>query len=536
METAPDFGVWCRPISAFLITVAIEMSRKESTMEQTKENQEYLLEMRGIEKSFGGVHALKGVDFTLKKGEVNVLLGENGAGKSTLIKAIAGAHSPDKGTILIEGKPTVIHNPIEAQKLGIGTVYQEFNLVPHMTVYENVFVANHILKGKVIKLLDRKEMIRRSEAVLHSIGVDFDVTEKIVNLGIAQQQMVEIAKAIAMNVKLLILDEPSAVLTENETKNLFKVVRELRDRGIGIIFISHRLEEIYEIGDRITILRDGALITEINMHQRQIGIDEIIKYMVGRSLDAKYPKVHLPKGEEILRVEGFSSGKRFRDVSFTLHKGEVLALSGLVGAGRTEVAKAIFGAYPHSSGRVWLEGKELHIRGPQDAIRYGIGYVTEDRKKEGLILRLPIRTNMAIVDIKQFLTAGFIIRGKQMEQCCQDIAGQLRLNTNDLDMAASSLSGGNQQKISLAKWLIAHCKVILFDEPTRGVDVGAKVEIYHIINDLVKNGVGVIMISSEMPEILGMADRILVMCEGQVTAELDAASATQEQIMSFATR
>ena len=505
-------------------------------MEQAVEARDFLLEMRGIHKSFAGVHALKGVDFTLKKGEVNVLIGENGAGKSTLIKAVAGAHQPDKGTILFEGKEVAIHNPIEAQHMGIGTVFQEFNPVPHMTVYENIFVANHILKGNVIKLLDHKEMIRRSKEILNSIGVDFDVTEKVIHLGVAQQQMIEIAKALAMNVKLLILDEPSAVLTENETKNLFKVVRDLRQRGIGIIFISHRLEEIYEIGDRITILRDGALITVLDLHEQNVEIDEIIRHMVGRNLDEKYPKVNFTRGEEIFRVEGFCSGKRFQDVSFSLHKGEILAFAGLVGAGRTEVAKAIFGAYPHSAGRVWLEGQELHITYPQDAIKHVISYVTEDRKREGLILRLPIRTNMALVDIDQFLKAGFIIKAKELEESCLSIADQLRLNTKDLDMPASSLSGGNQQKVSLAKWLIAHSKVIFFDEPTRGVDVGAKVEIYNIINDLVKAGVGVIMISSEMPEILGMADRIIVMCEGRITAELDAHTATQEQIMSYATR
>lgn len=505
-------------------------------MEHITGKAELLLEMQGIEKSFAGVHALKGVDFSLRAGEVNVLLGENGAGKSTLIKMIAGAHRPDKGVIKLNGEPVILHDPTQAQALGVGTVFQEFNLIPYLTVYENIFVANHLTKGTYIKVLDRQEMIRRSEKVLESIGVHIDVTERVANLGVAQQQMVEIAKALSMDSKILILDEPSAVLTENETKALFRVVRDLRDKGIGIVFISHRLEEIYEIGDRITILRDGALVVTLDMHERKIEIDEIIKYMVGRSLNEKFPRVHFEQGEEILRVEGLSSGRRFQDVSFSLHKGEILAFSGLVGAGRTEVAKAIFGAYPKSGGKVFLNGEELNIHCPEDAIAHGISYVTEDRKNEGLILRLPIRTNMMLVDYKQLLDMGFLINEKKVERICGGMMKRLQLNTKDLNLPAGSLSGGNQQKVSLGKWLVANSKVVLFDEPTRGVDIGAKVEIYNIINELVKEGVGVIMISSEMPEVLGMADRIIVMCEGKVTGELDAKTATQEQIMALATR
>lgn len=505
-------------------------------MEHITGKAELLLEMQGIEKSFAGVHALKGVDFSLRAGEVNVLLGENGAGKSTLIKMIAGAHRPDKGVIKLNGEPVILHDPTQAQALGVGTVFQEFNLIPYLTVYENIFVANHLTKGKYIKVLDRQEMIRRSEKVLESIGVHIDVTERVANLGVAQQQMVEIAKALSMDSKILILDEPSAVLTENETKALFRVVRDLRDKGIGIVFISHRLEEIYEIGDRITILRDGALVVTLDMHERKIEIDEIIKYMVGRSLNEKFPRVHFEQGEEILRVEGLSSGRRFQDVSFSLHKGEILAFSGLVGAGRTEVAKAIFGAYPKSGGKVFLNGEELNIHCPEDAIAHGISYVTEDRKNEGLILQLPIRTNMMLVDYKQLLDMGFLINEKKVERICGGMMKRLQLNTKDLNLPAGSLSGGNQQKVSLGKWLVANSKVVLFDEPTRGVDIGAKVEIYNTINELVKEGVGVIMISSEMPEVLGMADRIIVMCEGKVTGELDAKTATQEQIMALATR
>jgi ribose transport system ATP-binding protein len=507
-------------------------------MEQDTKQQGYLLEMRGIKKSFAGVHALKGVDFTLKYGEVHVLIGENGAGKSTMIKSIAGAIMPDEGTILLEGKKVHFESPSEAQFNGIGTVFQEFNLMPHLTVYENIFVANSITVGNRIKLLNRKEMMRRSQEILKSIGVEFDVTDRVVNLGIAQQQMIEIAKALSMNARILILDEPSAVLTENETKNLFKVLRELRNKGIGIIFISHRLEEIYEIGDRITILRDGSFITTIDLHEKMVSMNEIIAYMVGRSLEEKYPKIHMEKGEEIFRVENLTSvsGKRFRNISFSLHKGEVLAFSGLVGAGRTEVAKAIFGAFPKSSGKVWLYGKELYIRNPKDAIKNGISYVTEDRKTEGLFLRLSIRNNMMAVDPLQFAPNGVVLDNKKIKKVCGDMAERLKINTHDLNLAASSLSGGNQQKLSLSKWLIANSKIVLFDEPTRGVDVGAKVEIYNIINELIASGVGVIMISSEMPEILGFADRILVMCEGEITAELDAKTATQEQIMSYATR
>lgn len=502
--------------------------------QQTDQGWGTILEMKGIRKSFAGVHALKNVDFILHEGEVNVLLGENGAGKSTLIKIITGAYQNDGGTIRLFGEEVRFSGPIDAQKRGISAVYQEFNLVPKLTVYENIFISRQLKKGGVIKTLDRDAMIEKSRELMERIGASFDVTRTVESLGVAQRQMVEIAKALCFDSRLIIFDEPSAVLTESEIKELMKVIRRLKEEGIGIVYISHRLEEVFEIGDRVTVLRDGSYVGEIDLHKERVSVDDIIRMMVGRSLDQQFPKIHYAQGEEILRVENLSSGKLFQNVSFTLRKGEVLGFSGLVGAGRTEIAKTIFGVYPKTSGEIYLYGKKLEIRKPSDAIAEGISLLSEDRKDEGLIQKLRIDENMMLVNQKLMQEHG-IFRRKRIDKYCGDMASQLRLNTRDLGLPVSSLSGGNQQKVALGKWLLTEGKLIILDEPTRGVDVGAKVEIYHFINHMVEQGIGVIMISSELPEILGMSDRIIVMHEGKKTGELKREEATQDMILKYAT-
>ena len=502
--------------------------------QQMEMSRETILEMKGICKSFAGVHALRNVDFVLHKGEVNVLLGENGAGKSTLIKIITGAYQNDEGTIRLFGEEVKFSGPIDAQRRGISAVYQEFNLIPKLTVYENIFTSRQITKGKLIKTLDRDAMIQKSRELMSRIGASFDVTRTIESLGVAQRQMVEIAKALCFDSKLIIFDEPSAVLTENEIEELMKVIRKLKEDGIGIVYISHRLEEIFEIGDRVTVLRDGSYVGEVDLHKEKVSVDDIIRMMVGRSLEQQFPKIHYPLGEEILRVENLSSGKLFQNVSFTLRKGEVLGFSGLVGAGRTEIAKTIFGIYPKTSGDVYLYGKKLEIKKPADAIAEGISLLSEDRKDEGLIQKLRIDENMMMVNQKLMQEHG-VFRKHLIEKHCGGMASQLQLNTKDLGLPVSSLSGGNQQKVALGKWLLTEGRLIILDEPTRGVDVGAKVEIYNFINHMVEQGIGVIMISSELPEILGMSDRIIVMHEGRKTGELKREEATQDIILKYAT-
>lgn len=495
---------------------------------------ETILKMHGISKAFAGVKALDSVDFELRAGEVNVLLGENGAGKSTLIKIITGAYSHDAGVVELYGQEYRCRSAIDAQRNGISAVYQEFNLMPKMKVYENIFISNKITRQRFPHTLDRAEMIRRSRELLDSLGASFSATEQVSRLGVAQRQMVEIAKALSINAKLIIFDEPTAVLTKREIDELLETIRKLKAQGIGIIYISHRLEEIYEIGDRVTILRDGKLVDVLNLHERQISVDEIIQKMVGRTLEEKFPKKKFERGREILRVEHLSSAGHFEDVNFTLYEGEVLSMAGLVGAGRTEVAKTIFGALPKTGGKVFLNGQELHIREPRDAIRAGISLLSEDRKDEGLVQKLSIESNMIMVDYKKFQKHG-IFRRALKKKYCLEMAERLHLNTRNMQMKVSGLSGGNQQKVSLGKWLFGDCRLMILDEPTRGVDVGAKVEIYNAINHLVEQGIGVLMISSEMPEILGMSDRIIVMCEGRKTAEITCEDASQEVILKYAT-
>ncbi len=495
---------------------------------------ETCLSMQGICKSFAGVQALDHVDFDLRPGEVHALLGENGAGKSTLIKIMTGAYTADEGTIRFGRSQVPVKGGVNAKEYGVSAVYQEFNLMPKMKVYENIFISDVIFKNRFLKTVDRPEMIRRSEELLRTLGAGFKATQTVASLGIAQRQMVEIAKALSANAGIIIFDEPTAVLTENEIGQLFATIRSLRERGIGIVYISHRLEEIFEIADRVTILRDGKKVNVCDLHQEALTVDHLIQMMVGRTLEERFPKEYFTRGEEILRVENLSSPGRFENVSFTLYKGEILSMAGLVGAGRTEVAKTIFGEYPRSSGRVFLCGKELNIRSPQDAIREGISLLSEDRKDEGLVQKMSVKQNMSLVYYKKFQRHG-LFQNELMNRLCLEMSQRLELNTRNMDLKVSALSGGNQQKVSLGKWLFGECRVIILDEPTRGVDVGAKVEIYNAMNDLVRQGIGVIMISSEMPEILGMSDRIMVMCEGRKTGEVSREEASQELLLKYAT-
>jgi len=494
---------------------------------------EYVLEMRHIRKEFPGVLALKDVDFTLKKGEVHALLGENGAGKSTLIKIITGAYKSDGGEVKLYGESLKIDDPITAQNYGISAVYQEFNLIPYLDAAQNIYLRKQPLVGKKLKFIDKKTMYENSERMLKELGININVKIPVRNLSVAYQQMVEIAKALVWNSKIIIFDEPTAVITEEESEKLFKVIRTLKEKGVAIIYISHRLEELNLIGDRATILRDGEHIDTFDIEKDNVDIDAIIRKMVGRDLVEKFPKVKVPVGEEILSVEHLT-GDRFKDISFQLHRGEILGITGLVGAGRTEIVKAIFGDGRIISGDIFFNGKKVKIKDPTDAIKLGISLVPEDRKNEGLVQILSIENNIILANQRRFLK-GALFSNSKIKKACNDMVGKMRIVTSGLDKQVKFLSGGNQQKVVLAKWLTAYSQVVIFDEPTRGIDVGAKVEVYNLMNQLVENGVGIIMISSELPEVLGMSDRIIVLYEGKMTAELMTNEADQDRILKFAT-
>jgi len=502
------------------------MSAPES---QLAETQAPVLVMDRITKDFPGVRALDGVTLEVRRGEVHALVGENGAGKSTLVKILAGAVLRDQGEIRVNGRAVEIPSPHAAQQLGVSMIYQEFNLVPHLTVAENIFLGREpqVLPG----IIDWGRMYREAQAVLDRLGVGIDVRAPVTRLSVAQQQMVEIAKAISTNAKLIVMDEPSATLTEHELARLFDLIRALRADGVSIIYISHRLEEIFEIADRVTVLRDGQLIATHLV--REVTKDDIIHMMVGRQLTAQIPKRNVQIGEEALRVEGLSGGI-VHDVSLVVHAGEIVCLTGLVGAGRSEVARLIFGADPRTAGRILLRGNEVRIRNPREAIRRGVGFVTEDRKEQGLVLGLTVRENVTLAHLDLLSYYGFIRRQQERSAAARFIQS-LRIRTPSPEQLARNLSGGNQQKVVLAKWLLTQSRVLLFDEPTRGIDVGAKAEIYQLMGDLAASGVAMLMITSELPEAIGMADRILVMHEGRIAAEIPRTEATQEGIMFYAT-
>lgn len=488
-----------------------------------------LLTMKGISKSFPGVKALNGLNFDLRAGEVHALIGENGAGKSTLMKILYGVYKPDSGEICVEGKKVEIHNASEAMSMGISIVFQEQELCPHLDVANNIFLGRLIQRRGVIQ---GKELYHKTKELLEANNINLNPKSLIKDLSVAERQMVEIMRAISRNAKILIFDEPTASLTEGETKHLFEIIQMLKNRGTGIIYISHRMEELDEIADRVTVVRDGEhIITE---DYKNVTIDQLITHMVGRALTAKFPEYNRKIGEIVFEAKNVRMGKKVNLDYLNVRKGEILGLAGLVGAGRSETMRAICGIDKAVSAEVKLEGKELRIRKPREAIEAGLIYMTEDRKEEGLALTLDIETNLNIASMEKVSKHG-VINHKESIRSAKAMVDRLSIKTPGLWQLAKNLSGGNQQKVILGKWLNKGAKVLIFDEPTRGIDVGAKFEIYNFMNMLSDNGVAIIMISSELPEILGMSDRVLVFHNGGVSAELEKDRMDSETIMSYAT-
>ena len=493
-----------------------------------------LVSMEGIEKSFPGVHALNQCRFQLHAGEVHALLGENGAGKSTMMKVLAGIYAPDAGRILYKGKEVTIAGPRAAQALGISMIHQELNLMPHLTVAQNVFIGREPRRGTRF-WLDEGALNAQTEQLFQSMHLNLDPRTKVADLTVAKQQMVEIAKALSYHSEVLIMDEPTAALTETEIDELFRMINQLRARGVGIVYISHRLEEIKRICNRITIMRDGHYINTVDA--QDVSIDQIISMMVGRTIYESAPEVpDTPNQETVLAVKGLNRAGVLKDINFTLKKGEILGFAGLMGAGRTEVARAVFGADRIDTGEIYVQGRRAQIKTPRDAVRYGIGYLSEDRKRYGLALGMDVESNVVLAAFKKFLgRLGWVNRGKT-RRTAQQYVETLAIKTPTIQQRVRNLSGGNQQKVVIGKWLTADTDILIFDEPTRGIDVGAKSEIYKLLNDLAHQGKSIIMISSELPEVLRMSHRIIVMCEGRITGELNAAEATQEGIMKYATQ
>ena len=493
-----------------------------------------LVLMEGIDKSFPGVHALDQAKFELRAGEVHALVGENGAGKSTLMKVLAGVYSKDAGRILYLGKEVEIHTPRAAQHLGISMIHQELNLMPHLTLAQNVFIGREPRQG-IRLVLNENRINAQTQELFDSMHLKLNPRTKVSDLTVARQQMVEIAKALSFDSQVLIMDEPTAALTEAEIDELFRMIRQMRDKGVGVVYISHRLEELKQITDRITVMRDGRYVDTVDA--QTTAIDQIISMMVGRTIYESAPEVpEHPSDDVALEVKNLNRGSVIKDVSFALKKGEILGFAGLMGAGRTEVARAVFGADPVDSGDVYVRGKKVHIKHPRDAVRHGIGYLSEDRKRYGLALGMDVESNIVLASFQKFLGFLGVVNSGKMRQTGQQYVQALSIKTPSLQQRVKNLSGGNQQKVVIGKWLTADTDILIFDEPTRGIDVGAKSEIYRLLNDLAQQGKAIIMISSELPEILRMSHRIVVMCEGRITGELSAAEATQERIMTLATQ
>ena len=494
---------------------------------------ETFLQMKHITKRFPGVLALNDVQFSLRRGEVHALLGENGAGKSTLMKILSGVYQPDEGEIIFEDKPVSFSDPLSAQNVGITIIHQEFNLFPELTVEENIFIGREFCKKNRWRL-DEKQQRQATIEILQKLNLAIKPDTLAADLTVAQQQMVEIAKAISVNARILIMDEPTAALTETEIESLFRVTRLLKEQGTGIVYISHRLEELALIADRATVMRDGQYISTVDYEC--VKISDLIAMMVGRDLGNIYPRREaLQQRIPVLEVNGLTRKGVLNDINFTLYRGEILGFAGLMGAGRTELARAIFGADSIDSGTLKLNGKETVIKDISDAIQQGISYLTEDRKKEGLALNLSVERNIMLGNYPEYSDRFGNVDSRRCQQTSEEQVKALRIKTPNLEQAALNLSGGNQQKIIIARWVCKDTDILIFDEPTRGIDVGAKLEIYELMNRLVAKGKSIIMISSELPEVLGMCDRILVMRSGRITGELSAKEATQEKIMQYAT-
>ena len=513
-----------RPSKESIQTRAAQIqSRGVGKMEQ------YILELKGITKIFPGVKALDRVSFQLKAGEIHALMGENGAGKSTFIKVITGVHRAEEGEMYLDGRRVDFRSPLDAQNAGIAAIYQHVTSYPHLTVAENIFMGHEIRKHGIMQW---KKMNEAAGALLRQLDADFQPTARMGALSVAQQQMVEIAKALSTNARIIIMDEPTAALTKNESEELYRITEKLRDDGKSVIFISHRLEDMYRLASRVTVFRDAQYIGTYNV--AEIQPPELIKAMVGREVSDLFPKPEVKPGEEVLRVENLSRTGFFRDVSFRVRAGEIVGLTGLVGAGRTEVVQTIFGVEHYDAGKVFVDGKEVHIRRPQDAMRLGIGLLTEDRQNQGLILDWGIGRNITLPELgAKFSKKGGITSETIENQAAKELAEEIDVKAVTVFDPASSLSGGNQQKVVVAKALASDLKLLIMDEPTKGVDVGAKAAIYQIMGELAQKGMAIVMISSEMPELLGMSDRIYVMCDGRVTGELSRTEATQEKILEL---
>lgn len=494
---------------------------------------ESIVKMQGIDKRFPGVHALKRCDFELKAGEVHALVGENGAGKSTIMKVLTGVHKKDDGKIFYKGEEVEINNTKEAQNLGISIIHQELNLMPDLTVAENIFIGKEPRRFGGL-FTDDKKINTDAKALLDSMNVKIDPATMVDALTVAQQQMVEIAKALSFDSEVLIMDEPTAALTESEIDELFRIIFELKAKGVGIVYISHRMEELKKICDAVTVMRDGEYIGCRDMSA--VTIDEIIEMMVGREIFEEAHDLNREQSHEvILDVEGLNRGRHVKDVSFKLKRGEILGFAGLMGAGRTEVARCIFGADKIDSGSIKLHGKQIKVHSPKDAVTHGIGYLSEDRKRYGLVLGLSVEDNIAMSSMKRFINGFGFLKNALARTNSDKYIEALKIKTPSGKQLVKNLSGGNQQKVVIGKWLTRDCDVLIFDEPTRGIDVGAKSEIYKLLNELADQGKSIIMISSELPEVLRMSHRIMVMCEGRITGELTREEATQEKIMACAT-
>ena len=495
-----------------------------------------LISITHLSKSFPGVRALNNCQFELAAGEVHALMGENGAGKSTLMKVLAGVYTKDEGEIRIDGQVVNIPTPRAAQALGISIIHQELNLMNHLSAAQNIFIGREPL-GRMGLFVDQDKMAADTQKIFDRLHLQLDPRVEVGELTVAKQQMVEIAKALSFNSRVLIMDEPTAALNNAEIDDLFRIIRQLKAHGVGIVYISHKMDELKVISDRVTVMRDGEYIATVPT--ASTSMDTIIGMMVGRALEsndnpARY--THTDDSHEVmLEVKGLNRGRSIKDVSFSVRKGEILGFAGLMGAGRTEVARAIFGADALDSGEVWVKGQKVAIKAPSDAVKVGIGYLSEDRKRYGLATGMDVQSNILLANLKNFVSMGFWLKQDAIEAVAQKYVTQLGIKTPSIFQLARLLSGGNQQKIVIAKWLLRDCEVLFFDEPTRGIDVGAKSEIYKLLNALAEQGRAIVMISSELPEVLRMSHRIVVMCEGRVTGELSAAEATQEKIMQFAT-